>query len=642
MRILLIVLIFFASISSAIGANSASNPLLVLCYHSIFEKVDKTDLSYFGTSPNTFVEHLEYLQKNNYTIVSLQQVLDAREGREPLPPKSVLLTFDDGYLSFYSFVYPILRRFGYPSVLAIVGSWTDGNAPFSLPEPLMTWPQIKEVADSGLVEIASHSFALHQGIPINPQINFGPPASFIGYLPAEQRYETEEEYRNRLVADFSAQKALFQRKIGRIPRIMVWPYGRYSMIGTEVARNHGIQITFNLDENDIVEHPLNGPKGLNRLIVHNQPVDIFAYFISNLDIRHSSIRAAQVDIDRIYEPGNPQQTEKNLGYLIERMLAMGVNTVFVQAFADQDGDGIAKSVYFHTNSFPVEADIFSHVVDRIKARGMDVYAWMPTLALQFPDEQFNRAYSTQQQMTPDVQNSLSGYLRLTPFAPEVRQRVAALYRDMAANSNINGVLFQDDTPPGRRLTPHSLALKSFSRVVGHPVTANEIFDNPDLFEQWRTFSSAALNRYCNELKEAVHRYRPDALFARNVYASSVLQPEAEQNFAAVYQQSLENDDFTVVMAYPQMAQIKNPCKWLKNLTQMALNTPGAREKVIFKLQAEDWKTGTPVAGDLLYREMRSVLASFGKHLAYYPDSFRNNTPEIEQVSLEMSSRELPE
>ncbi len=42
-----------------------------------------------------------------------------------LPPKAVLLTFDDGYLSFYTRVYPLLRAFNYPAVLGVVGAWID-------------------------------------------------------------------------------------------------------------------------------------------------------------------------------------------------------------------------------------------------------------------------------------------------------------------------------------------------------------------------------------------------------------------------------------------------------------------------------------------------------------------------------------
>ena len=65
---------------------------------------------------------------------------------------------------------------------------------------------------------------------------------------------------------------------------------------------------------------------------------------------------------------------------------MKVNTVFLQAFADPDGTGTIRSVYFPNKVLPVRANIFSHAVHQIIIRDMKVYAWMPTLSIELPDE----------------------------------------------------------------------------------------------------------------------------------------------------------------------------------------------------------------------------------------------------------------
>ncbi len=643
MRIFLIVLSLMMQSCFSMAAPADENPLVVLCYHSVLEEVDDTDLAYFSVPEDAFVEQLEYLKEHNYTVVSLQQVLDAKNGRKALPEKPVLLSFDDGYLSFYSSVYPILKRFGYPSMLAVVGSWIEGNAPDGLPEPLMTWPQIKEVMESGLVEIVSHSFALHQGIPVNPQGNKGPSASFRAYLPYEQRYETEQEYQARLDLDFKCQRDLFMKRIGIIPRAMVWPYGSYSEISVESANKYGIQITFNLNENNIVKHFIDDPRGVNRFIVHHPlSIGVLAYFIENFGKYRGNIRAAQVDIDLMYEPGNPEQTDKNLGRVIDRLVAMGVTTVFLQAFDDRDGDGVVRKVYFHTDHFPVEADVFSHMVDRIKAREIDVYAWMPTLALQFPDKKFNETYGVRRYHEGKVELSTEDYKRLTPFAAEVRQRMAALYKDLAASADLNGVLFQDDAYLDSNEDMHPEALKAFFRHTGRTVDIEELLEDDDISRQWMEFKALALDEYLAEMKKAVWRYRPDAVFARNIYAMPVLHPESEEWFAQNYMRFLENYDYTVIMAYPQMERAKKPCAWLKKLVAKALEVPGARDKVIFKLQTWNWRKNVPVPKKLFYKEMRTVLAAFARHLAYYPDNFWENVPDLNTARLEMSSRGLPE
>ena len=104
----------------------------------------------------------------------------------------MLLSFDDGYASFYTRVYPLLKAFGYPAVLALVGSWLDAPEDATVmygdqPVPrrnFMSWEQLREVAASGLVEIASHSYALHQGIIANPQGNLEPALTSRLYDPA--------------------------------------------------------------------------------------------------------------------------------------------------------------------------------------------------------------------------------------------------------------------------------------------------------------------------------------------------------------------------------------------------------------------------------------------------------------------------
>ena len=99
----------------------------------------------------------------------------------------MLLTFDDGYSSFYKLVFPLLRAYKYPATLAIVGSWMEqrekvmsGARQVERPR-FRTLEQLKEIAASGLVEIASHSYDLHHGIPGNPQGNEMPAATTRAY-----------------------------------------------------------------------------------------------------------------------------------------------------------------------------------------------------------------------------------------------------------------------------------------------------------------------------------------------------------------------------------------------------------------------------------------------------------------------------
>ena len=99
-------------------------------------------------------------------------------------------------------------------MLAVVGSWIDGSPPkMGITEPFMSWRQIKEVAQSGIVEVASHSYNLHRSIQYNPAGNVGAVVSVLAYLAAEERYETEVEYRLKIDRDFQVQGQRFAEKI---------------------------------------------------------------------------------------------------------------------------------------------------------------------------------------------------------------------------------------------------------------------------------------------------------------------------------------------------------------------------------------------------------------------------------------------
>ena len=136
--------------------------------------------------------------------MSPAQILAAKEGKAKLPDKAVLLTFDDSYVSFYTFVLPALKRFGAHAVLSVVPSWIEYPGTMEYKDKrFMNWREIREVADSGLVTIASHSWGLHRMVQSNPVGNVEPAPSTFAYLPALGRYETDEEFRERLRSDLA-------------------------------------------------------------------------------------------------------------------------------------------------------------------------------------------------------------------------------------------------------------------------------------------------------------------------------------------------------------------------------------------------------------------------------------------------------
>jgi poly-beta-1,6-N-acetyl-D-glucosamine N-deacetylase len=118
----------------ALGVPAASAPpsgFIALSYHNVEDS--SPDQSFVGVTTEKLVAQLSWLQGNGYSPVTVDELLAARDGGKPLPDKAVLLTFDDGYASFYTRVLPILKAFNFPAVLALVGAWMEGGPETTVP-----------------------------------------------------------------------------------------------------------------------------------------------------------------------------------------------------------------------------------------------------------------------------------------------------------------------------------------------------------------------------------------------------------------------------------------------------------------------------------------------------------------------------
>lgn len=136
----------------------------IFCYHEVDRPNDA-----FAVSSGRLEAHLKYLKKEGYHFVTLNEYLAYTDGKLKLPDKSVMITFDDGYRSFYTKVYPLLKKYDVPAMLAIVTSWTDGEGLPTDVRAVATWDELKEMEKSGLVTVVSHSHALHKQQALDPQ-----------------------------------------------------------------------------------------------------------------------------------------------------------------------------------------------------------------------------------------------------------------------------------------------------------------------------------------------------------------------------------------------------------------------------------------------------------------------------------------
>lgn len=598
--------------------------LLVLSYHDIRDDVAaKGDPDPFAVSTRNFAMQLDWLRAHGYTPVSAKAVRDARDDRATLPDKAVLLTFDDGLRSTYTHALPLLRAYGYPALVAVMTSWMDlpegahvpyGHRDFSR-DDFLTWPMVRELQASGLVEIASHSHAMHSGIPGNPQGNQLPAA--ITRRWSASGYEPESAYRQRVQRDLSTSASIIERQTGVRPHVIVWPYAAYNRVSNAIARDLGMDMSFDLEGRSAeldLSHAAGrasdrGADSLARLLMYNNPdIGDFVYELRR-DVRRDGIRAIQVDLDYVYDP-DPAQTERNLGALVERIHRIRPSHVFLQAFSDADGDGAAEAMYFPNRHMPMRADLFNRVAWQLRTRAnVAVYAWMPVLGFELPDAARQSRLRIRASDPHDIP-------RLDPTRDETAALVGDLYEDLAVAAHFTGLLFHDDAY----------------------VREDETLADGSRDPMVRT---ARLIAFTRVLEARAEHWRPKLTTVRNLFAEPVLNPASEAWFAQQLPAFNAAYDYTALMAMPYMEKAAAPLPWLERLVAAVRASPDGLDRTIFELQTHDWRTGRAVPAAAFEAQARRVLARGGRHLAYYPDDFLKDQPPLDSARAVMSARAFP-
>lgn len=623
--------------------GSQSPQFQVFCYHDVRDDVvDDIDPDPIATATTRLVQHFGWLREHGYRPVSVDDILAARDGRKPLPANAVLLTFDDGYQSFYTRVYPVLQAFRYPAVLALVGSWLDlpvggtvsyGDEKYPRSH-FLTTAQIREMHDSGLVEIASHSYDLHHGVLGNPQGNQQPAAVTRIYDPLTHRYEDEAAYSERIRADLDRNSQFIESIIGKRPRVMVWPYGAYSRIGGRIADSLGMPVAFTLRDGIASAADLGAVP--RYLIEGNSPLPDLVWTLQNRP-DDTAQRVAHVDLDYLYDENENQQAH-NFDILLERIKSLQINTVYLQAFADPDGDGTADALYFPSRHLPMRADLFNRVAWQLRTRaGVQVYAWMPVLAFDLKGMHSPVELRVQSEAGDD--SAANAYRRLSPFNPDSRRIVREIYADLAAHASFAGLLFHDDALLSDHEDISPVALKVYREQWKLPATTAAIRADAPSAQRWAQLKTRYLIDFTRELTDVVREMRPDIKTARNLYASVVMDPASEAWFAQSLPAFANSYDFVALMAMPRMEQAVDPEQWMRDL--IARVDPVSRRKTVFELQARDWRTEQPVSTDELVEQMRMLSDAGVRHFGYYPDDFVSGNPELGKVFPAMSLSTYP-
>lgn len=207
--------------------------LVVLCYHNM-----GSDKKAYTVSGPVFSKHLDLLVEQGFKFVNLQQVDDYYYNNKPLPPKSVVITFDDGNESTYLQAYPILKARKIPWTMFVYPTAIEAGPK----RGFMNWSQVKEIASNG-ASIGCHTY----------------------WHPYLTSYKKEKDPEKWLKLQLVDSRRYIEEKTGKPVTTLAIPFG----LSDETVAKHfgpaGYRLVFNIKNanNSKTTNPLD----LNRQII---------------------------------------------------------------------------------------------------------------------------------------------------------------------------------------------------------------------------------------------------------------------------------------------------------------------------------------------------------------------------------------
>ena len=225
--------------SGAKDAQTASTEeisLPIVMYHSVL----KTRRGKYTIHPDELERDIKKYLKLGYTPVLLREVSAWVEGRGDLPEKPMVITFDDGHYNNLYYALPILRKHNVKAVVNIVTSFSrhSTETPGEAHNPnysSLTWDDIRELHDIGLIEIGNHTHAMHKFKP--------------RYGIAQVSNETVDQYKQAIRDDLEKANTYLTESAG-VPRpeTFAYPFGKYTKAGREVLQSLGFKAILTCNE----------------------------------------------------------------------------------------------------------------------------------------------------------------------------------------------------------------------------------------------------------------------------------------------------------------------------------------------------------------------------------------------------------
>lgn len=210
---------------------------VVLTYHHISTK----PVSSITITPKRFEADIKMLKDSGFNVIPFKDMIRAVNGETALPPNAAVITFDDGYESFYKYAYPILKKYNVPAECYVITFWVQNYKPTGNELNSLGPDEIKEMYKSGLIDIQSHSFNGHDYVVRDPEGKTGGKLAYKIYDANTAKYESEENYKKRVLNDLVKSRDMIHEYTGSYPDTFCFPFGHYNSKLIEAGKQAGFK-----------------------------------------------------------------------------------------------------------------------------------------------------------------------------------------------------------------------------------------------------------------------------------------------------------------------------------------------------------------------------------------------------------------
>ncbi|MGZ9585594.1 polysaccharide deacetylase family protein [Paenibacillus marinisediminis] len=210
----------------------------VLMYHHIEDHPTEPHV----LSAADFDKQMELLELNGFKVITFEEYTAFMTEGKDVPDNAVLLTFDDGYESFYTLAYPILKKYGYTATNFVMVAAVDNRTGVTK----MTWDQMREMKQAGM-SFYSHTYDSHYYRAINSKGKEGQMLTHPLYIQAEKRVETEEEYKKRIATDLEKAEKRLREELGNDSGVIAFPFGAANDDVFDELKSLHIELSFTID-----------------------------------------------------------------------------------------------------------------------------------------------------------------------------------------------------------------------------------------------------------------------------------------------------------------------------------------------------------------------------------------------------------